>query len=444
MEDKLWLRGVWVVTMTAAFYPLVAFLGICSGMQLPLSLLPYFLVICFGLLGGALRVLCFRWYRRKPLLLKSLTLAFALLILIGGTIFAPYSQVLSRVVYGLMAAGSFFAGNVFLLKPFSRLTHGYVFAGLCTWDVLMEVFLSLSHVSVPLLPEVLILLCNGVLFTLVQNAHALTRLIRDRDGECALPEEIRHSNRHLMLLFCGIGVVLVCCYRFLAKLLRFLGKELVRFGLFLLRLLFSSDDSGDVVEQSTTSTAAQQTEQAAANPWIGKAIEIGVLLVVLALLVWKRREIIQFLFQCLRSFQRWIREKLQRLQQQEPETDCAYCDYVEDLMIQTTPQTALESPRNWRRQYRRYQRMQPTGERFRLGYMLLLAKLPSTLQKPTDSPQETLEQLQGNPLYESWEQVTEVYERVRYGLQEPVQEEFLPLDRLLRNDARARKDIRKK
>ena len=112
---------------------------------------------------------------------------------------------------------------------------------------------------------------------------------------------------------------------------------------------------------------------------------------------------------------------------------------MEDLLYheKTAVDTVtLQSRRNWKKAYRRYHRLSNGAERFRLGYALLLAKLPEDAARPADSPAEILEHLQillpAESSLSQWETVTQAYSALRYGEIQPEENAFLAMDALLK------------
>ena len=133
-----------------------------------------------------------------------------------------------------------------------------------------------------------------------------------------------------------------------------------------------------------------QLQQSGAAGWIRLVIELVLLAAVLVLVIWKRREIGDALLSAWYSLRHWIQQHLRKNHaEQRNDRHEAYCDYVEDLLTAEQPApsaAALYRRRDWKKAYRRYQRLPEQAERFRLGYALLLARLPEEVALPAASP----------------------------------------------------------
>ena len=100
---------------------------------------------------------------------------------------------------------------------------------------------------------------------------------------------------------------------------------------------------------------------------------------------------------------------------------------------------ALHGSRSWKKAYRRYCKLSQGAERFRLGYALLLAKLPEDAARPSDSPAEIFASLrvtfaEQEYTLSQWETVTNAYNALRYGDVLPEREAFLAMDMLLKQE----------
>ncbi len=230
--------------------------------------------------------------------------------------------------------------------------------------------------------EYLLFAANAALFALIHNRDAMERMLSGRDGDTwELPTEIRKSNRKLMGVLCGIGLLLVLCSRPLAKVMRWAWQLLYTTVWYALRWLLSRGSQEQTAElPEDTSEQVMQLQQNGAAGWIRLVIELVLLVAVLVLVIWKRREIGDALLSAWYSLRHWIQRHLRKNHaEQRNDRHEAYCDYVEDLLTAEQPApsaAALYRRRDWKKAYRRYQRLPEQAERFRLGYALLLARLP--------------------------------------------------------------------
>lgn len=436
-NGKSYLHLLLVTTLTAALYPLPALLSSWGGHSYWFAGGMTVLLVGLAWLGMLVMLFLRKQYRKMPRRINGLLWVVTLALLVAGTALAPYPSAFLRFLFGLGAGGSFFAGTRLVFQPVEHLSHAYVFTGVCIWDVFTGILLYLRDIDAPILPVILLLAVNAALFALAHNLAALERMLRGRaNGTWELPQEIQRSNSHLMVLLCVIGVVLLCSYRLVARFLWWLLRLIYTGVVTALQWLLSL---GSHADEESAVDAPEQMLQAAPNPaspWIRWVIYGALLAGILALVIWKRREIRDGLVQIWCALRRWVLSKLDRVRQLPSEDeDGAYCDYVEDLIAQEHFVRQEKQPltrRRWNRIYRQYLHMPPDTAKFRLGYALVLARLPEDMVTPADSTGEILEkQRQQEKADGVWECVTAEYNQVRYGENLPNASGFRALNQLL-------------
>lgn len=438
MSKKIWLHFGLVTALAVAVYPLTVLLSCWGGRSYLLAGGMTAILAVLSWLGMLHMLLLRRQYRKKPRMVNLSLWAIAALLFVGSVIFAPYPTAFLRALYGIAAGDCYFGASRLLFQPVEHIAHPYVFTGLCLWDLFTGLLIHLRDENASFLVTAIILVVNAMLFALVHNLDSLERMLRGR-GEDAweMPKEIQRSNTRLMALLCSLGVVLLCCYRPLAKLMGWFWRWLYTGVWYLLRWLLSLGSSNAVSElPEDTPEQLIPLEQNGASDWIRLIFEAIILVGLLALGLWKRREIWQGLVQCWCSLRRWIAAQLGKSRHMPQEEDGAYCDYVQDLMTQEKAPAKPELPqtrRRWNRAYRRYLHMPSDAARYRLGYALVLARLPEETALPSDSAVEILEKLRQSGLADdSWELATEGYDNVRYGEIPPDGTAFAALDEVLR------------
>lgn len=438
MSKKIWLHFGLVTALAAAVYPLTVLLSCWGGRSYLLAGGMTVILTVLSWLGMLHMLLLRRQYRKKPRIVNLSLWAVSVLLFVGSVIFAPYPTVFLRALYGIAAGGCYFGASRLLFQPIERIAHPYVFTGLCLWDLFTGLLIHWWDESASFLVTAIILVVNAMLFALVYNMDSLERMLRSRgEGAWEMPKEIQRSNAKLMAVLCSLGVVLLCCYRPLAKLMGWLWRRIYTGVWYLLRWLLSLGSS-DAVSELPEDTSKQliPLEQNGASDWIRLIFEAVILVSLLALVIWKRREIWHGLIQCWCSLRRWIAAQLGKTRHMPQEEDGAYCDYVEDLITQEKAAVKPELPqtrRRWNHVYRRYLHMPLDAARYRLGYALVLAQLPEEMALPSDSAVEILEKLRQFGLADSsWELVTEGYDNVRYGEIQPDGTDFAALDEVLR------------
>ncbi|WP_295214668.1 hypothetical protein [Ruminococcus sp.] len=438
MSKKIWLHFGLVTALAAAVYPLTVLLNCWGGRSYLLAGGMTVILTVLSWLGMLHMLLLRRQYRKKTRMVNLSLWAVSALLFVGSVIFAPYPTVFLRALYGIAAGGCYFGASRLLFQPIERIAHPYVFTGLCLWNLFTGLLIHWRDESASFLVTAIILVVNAMLFALVHNMDSLERMLRSRgEGAWEMPKEIQQSNAKLMAVLCSLGIVLFCCYRPLAKLMGWLWRRLYTGVWYLLRWLLSLGSSDAVSELSEdTSKQLIPLEQNGASDWIRLIFEAVILVGLLALVIWKRREIWHGLIQCWCSLRRWIAAQLGKTRHMPQEEDGAYCDYVEDLITQEKAAVKPELPqtrRRWNRVYRRYLYMPSDAARYRLGYALVLAQLPEEMALPSDSAVEILEKLRQFGLADSsWELVTEGYDNVRYGEIQPDGTDFAALNEILR------------
>lgn len=232
----------------------------------------------------------------------------------GSCLFAPYPARLAQVLWGILAGGCFFGSARLVFHPLEHLAHPNVFVGLCLWDCFTGFLLYLSHAKLPFVPVMLLFAANAALFALIHNRDAMERMLSGRDGDTwELPTEIRKSNGKLMGVLCGIGLLLVLCSRPLAKVMRWAWRLLYTAVWYALRWLLSRGSQEQTAElPEDTSEQVMQLQQNGAAGWIRLVIELVLLVAVLVLVIWKRREIGDALLSAWYSLRHWIQRHLRK------------------------------------------------------------------------------------------------------------------------------------
>lgn len=436
---RVYLHFLLITALTAALYPLSMLLSAWSGKSSLFSAgMTGVLLLCTWL--GTLHILLIRrQYRKKTRLVNGSLWAMTVLLFFLCCFFAPYPSRMVQVVYGIAAGGCYYGAARLVFHPLEHLTHPYVFAGLCIWDVFTGVLLYLCHSDTTILPVVLIFAVNAALFALVHNENAMDRMLSGRGEEIwEMPQEIRRSNTKQMILLCLIGLMLVCCYRPLASLMQWLWRWIYTGSWYAIRWLLSLGGTSEELElPEDTPEQLMTLPQNTTSVWIRIAIEFVFVIGVLALVIWKRHEIGNALVQGWRALRHWIASHLGKYDPLPEESESgAYYDFVEDLLNvekSLSVKPSLHTRSSWNRAYRRYRHMPPDAARYRFGYALALAKLPEDTAKPSDSPEEILAHLHESGLAnDRWEAVTQGYNLVRYGEMQPDSNAFAVLDAILK------------
>ena len=116
----------------------------------------------------------------------------------------------------------------------------------------------------------------------------------------------------------------------------------------------------------------------------------------------------------------------------------AYLDEVRSLpgkKQSSAKKKPNQTRKNWNRQYRRHRSLPQNAQRYRLGYALAVEQLSTAgvAVYPWESAEQILEQVQQIRPEQAaaWEQLTDGYNQVRYGLQQPDAQAFAALEQIL-------------
>jgi len=438
MTKKVLMRMMLITIFGICLFPLIAIFTYADGKSYVYTVVISAIMVLVLWCGAILRLFFHGLYKRKPQVMHIIFLL--LMLLLGAVVFllTPLSSSAYRFFVGVMAGGILYIGGRLIFQPLERLTSSYVFTGVCTWIVICGIIWQRMDNTISTIPMIILLAVFSLLFAAVYNWNALEQTLQDRDAHIwKLPKEIVQSNRRQMTIFCIIGAIALLCFQPLAKFFRWLGKWILTGLWYLLRWLFSL--GGSTSEETTIPNVIEEQVETVANrsiaDWVWPLIG-GIGCVGLIILVIRKRKMIKDVIRTRwKSFRRWVAANWKRSPKSLPDENCGYCDYVEDLLIADGKLSRVEQSvtrRNWNRGYRQFSHHPWDMENYRLGYQLLLAKLPSKTVLPSDTPAEILVNLQEDEVVdERWITVTEGYEIVRYGESLPSDNQFQNLESIL-------------
>lgn len=437
---RLLLHLLFVSLLTASCYPLLWLLHIWSGTSL--SLAGVLMLVWFFCMwaGTAYPLLLHRKFYRRPRIMNGSIWLLSLAIAAAAYFAVPFSNGLLCGAYGIAAAACFWGGTKLVMLPLERMTHPYVLIGIAALDCVVGFLLYLSSSSLPVWITLLLFGADCCFFAWMHNGHAVESLLSGRGNESwEMPKEIRRSNFCLMGIFCAAGALLLLCYRPAAMVLRKIWRWIYTGIWYALRWLLSRGTTEHTADMPSETEQHLETLPMSSSHWLHDLLLLLILAALVGILIWKRREVQQVLISAYHAVRRWILARLGRTQKALPETDGAYCDYVEDLLHQEQTWKAGEpsiSGRQWKQRYRQYRRMKPDTARYRLGYALFLAKIPDKVHQICCSPAEILQQMQEqNRASAEMALVTERYMQIRYGMVTPEASDFDTMDLLLKQMA---------
>ncbi len=430
--QKTILRILLITAEMAACYPLAALFAfwnetVNTGISLAFTV--GIMVSCW--IGALLYLMLAARLKKttaRVVIVGVMVVLFALCFLI------PLRTMWLRGIYGVGVAAACYGGTVLIFQPLPKLVHRDKLTILMAADVLLGIVCGLVDDNIAITPILIVLMANTLLFALTYHELSLEEMLTDRgDHVWHLPKEIRSRSTILMIVFCALGCIFLCLVPLLTKALRWMIHWIGQGVSALLSLAFSGrgNTTQPAVEEASTEEMVP-TEPATSASWIWTVLEIAAVVAIVALIVWKRRQIFAWLQEKWQAFRLWLKNRRKKSATAEEEK-YAYRDFTEDVLVQEQisgkSEKLTRSERHWRREYRRYQRMPIGAARFRLGYALLLAALPEDRVKPSDSTGDILARQDDN---QNWVDVTKTYDAVRYGERTPQRDDFDALDTLLR------------
>lgn len=269
---------------------------------------------------------------------------------------------------------------------------------------------------------------EAALFCALRNRMMLLGTTEGR----TLPKGFRLHNAALLGGFLMPGAVMLLCRKgiteFVGMVLNVLGELFTKVLRLMSARYFQEGTSGDTMSVTQTMPGRQ------ANVWLGWALQLAVLGVMVFLIVRFRSELWDFLRQIAVGLFRLVRMLvLAKAPAPAPEVHTEYTDTVE--MLETVSARAVQSREvSWKQFDRRYRRCRAPEEKFRAGYAFWMKALRHWKADvpPNAVPAQLVELSSGIPDPVLTAEVTEVYYRVRYGGHIPTAQEMDEMDRLVR------------
>lgn len=381
---------------------------------------------------------------------NGLYLGMILLALVLGIVFSPGSGFFRRILTGIFMEISTQCSISLLSKDYKEFANGRavtIGAGVNVAVVLMLWMLRRTwgwefRSDYFAYFYLAMLLC----YLLLRNQANLDYMLERRRHKLEhLPQKVRWYNMFLALVL-FLVVALGFCFRSqLADGIRWLGslvlagiRGIARFFSWLASLFPQQEQSASGMEQGEMDLSgllSDETKQ-------GLPTEFYLFLMLaaaVAVIVWKRREILDLLRRLAAKaaglLQRWLNRT--GVSHEQDRVNEYYSD--RELELSSEEIRAMghrrdsDSWRRWKQAYRRYCR-QPAGEKkFREGYRLCLRwlKLKGEPILPSDTTLEILQK--GETLTENTNcrQITQVYNQFRYREDPLGREDFQQLDQLL-------------
>ncbi len=326
-------------------------------------------------------------------------------------------------------------------RSWMELVNPYFYAAICTWTVVPGLLIGLRGGAPFGWIAIVVFLLVSLVFAVAYHAAGMERsLSRARDGveQDAMPA-FRYNIRLIGIAF-GVVAIVAWLNRWIAAGLRFgIHWLLVGIERMLSWLLGLFPDTG--TNETGAIPASDGMQEAAAQHTSFWAILIlsSAVLLLAVVFIWNRTWILEGL---QHAWQALVYQLRQWFHPGDWETQAArsgaYLDEVRSLpgkKQSSAKKKPNQNRKNWNRQYRRYRSLPQDAQRYRLGYALAVEQLSTAgvAVYPWESAEQILEQVQQIRPEQAaaWEQLTDGYNQVRYGLQQPDAQAFAALEQIL-------------
>lgn len=402
------------------------------------ALLAMTMVILVGYAGFAMRSLQQKYGQKNVVPVKWNILFYLTGILlsagtVAGSLLCGFRFFLA-VVTVACSYFCFLVGGRCRYRDYGEILYVNILYRGATYQIASMLLLGIFGKKYSLNLPIIVFTVTVILYALVGNQANIDHMMdRRKHSRSFLPKQVRQYNVLLLGIFSGIGCVLLLAKDILTEILGILGIWLGKIGLVLMRffmmildfLLFNS--SSESSESSDSQIEEKLDGLLESKDSLFSPVWILVILIVL-LLIWKHREIFAFLNRCFHKLPIFKRMP-------------APSEYYEDT-VEWLPKEEKEElrekkkgrSRRWKKEFSLYQKMERNIEKFRYGYSLLVRwlVLRGTEIEVSDTTLEILRKGRAclEPL--SGEEVTDDYNRLRYGEMEITPEDFEQMDMLLR------------
>ncbi len=420
-------------------YPVIALVCHYSGAGSSAWLCQLFVMV-EGYIALAHIVLVRRIYRKKAVLVNTGIFAAAAAVGAAAFMLSPFSAGFLSAIAAIVTAGIYVGCTRIFFIEYDSLTHTYVYAGAAFVFTACTALIWIGDREVSQLPMMIIFLVVSGIFAAARNFGSIdTALISQGEDEISLPKGILSYNRLLLGVVAAVIVFLILFRKYIGSFLWTAVKALLRMVLFVLHKflsLFTGRQQEAVQAPDMESSIVTQTA-VSRNEWVTLICTLLAAVLTVFLLIKYRNRIADAVASFIHSIRAFAAHIFGRSYERETSlTGSGYTDYHHELTPSHTAELLKESKTpKWRRQYRRYRKMERSAEKYRLGYSLMLSCLSDigTEVKESSTPAEILDAVPDECTYkEDIETATSGYETVRYNEKEPGENAWTSLETILR------------
>lgn len=353
------------------------------------------------------------WYGAIP----AFVLSYAMFLFCARFARADYGDIFRiQIVYGTIAS---YAITAFIL-----------FIASLNWEI--------AYNSAPNTASLLVILALSAL--LLNQSHIDMLMQRNRGVYIGLPMGARRNNLLLVAAVCGLFLLLFLLRDYIAAGLGWLGQAALAGIRALFRLLPGGE--GEFTEERLGQQLASHDmlEGLAGEKKSGISWIFAVFAVVMGgFAVWRFAPMLwRALLDKIAQFFNWLARVFGGYRKREGRgQDTLFTDSEESLEANRSAQPANESGmrgrsriRKLKREYRAYKNDPDPGLRVRAGYRLMigLLDLRGEQVRQSDTTAQTAENVRSPELREPLEGSAEIYDAVRYGMQDPTGEQLERFD----------------
>lgn len=442
------LKGLGLMALVFPLYPVLALLsGLVSVMlgsprqELPTAPLLAELLVCvcsgFWSVGMAYLVNRLRGWGKGPFRWETLCWLLQWMLAVLPVVLSGFFGNITQPDFWILRAGMLAAAIAAGVR--CRMRYGEVLPQklwvACLIVSAAAVFVFwLMKASYDPMPMAWLFFGYLAVYYLIANQANLDYLMERRKHKLEhLPKKIRRNNTTMVLAIFGLiwlAFLLKDFWAWLFRRLLWVCRQLLYWllrGIFWLFSLFPQ--SGEPVEEEAAGSPGGMEglpPGEEASPWADLIFFVLITFLALFLLFYYRESIFRLLRKAWQKLGRFFARLMAQARRQSKASDSSaeagdyYTDDVERLNleeIRAQRQREQYRLRDWKRQYRVFAGMPEDAGKLRYGYRLALewVLLRGGKIADSDTPQDILQRVGHYLPPEAWAEVTDSYQKIRYG-----------------------------
>ena len=439
MIQRTLLHFAAYAALLLSVYPIIAMAYTLSGLGTVHIWLSELYVFITGAAALFHAIAVRRIYRRRAVIVNISFTAAGALAAAAAFMLCPCEGVFMKLISAFVIFAVYMGGSRLFFVEYDALTHTYVYAGICAVFAASSAVVWLHDHSAGFIWQIITFLAVSGVFALCRNFAGIDTALQSQGEESGhLPSGILRYNRTLLGAVCAFVLVLVLVRKPIGAFLSYIsGKALKLAGK--IYFWFSGLFTGKEQESTELSEIIYEPSYSGyhRNDSLVFICTVLLLAVCVYIILRNRHRISAFIAGIIPSIRRMLARIFGRSYERQERCDgFGYTDIVTELREDEAREHMKTAGRmNWRKEYRRFRRMEDGAEKYRLGYSLLLYRLKQQGMELAEAstPEEVLSSLP--PEYScrgALEAVTRCYERVRYGEVPPEEHEMRMMEKTVR------------